>query len=274
MTDLLQALMHASDAAFQALNALSGRSWAFDMLVSLPVDNYLVKAGPVGACFAYAWFANADPAETQRRRRILIATLLSMCVAVVATKTLSNAIVVPRPLVQSQSVYAMDGAQLVHAGRLDYRAPLAGETRDRFERLERGEVVQNDLVSFPSDHAGLYVAMALGVLLACRLAGLVALGWTIFAILLSRIITGMHSPLDIVTGAALGAASLFAAQLVFVRWFRGGATRLADLTIRHQGLSAALLFLTLFEVTSTLVNTQGLIDWAGALAGAFTGRWA
>jgi len=259
MIYLLALVTGLSDAAYAALNALSGRSWYFDMLVALPMDNTLVKAGPIGACFCYAWFADAEPGEAKRRRRVLIVTLLSIFFVVATTKTMSREIFLPRPFVLSQPVFVIDDAQLVPAERLEYRVPLGGQNRDRHEELQRGEVVQNDLGSFPSDHAGLYVALALGIAFACRLAGFIALGWAVFVILLSRIVTGMHSPLDIVAGATIGAGWLLACQLVFSRWLRRIAEPIAGLSLRYQGLAAAVLFLVLFEATNTLTNVEGLL---------------
>src|SRR3712207_6925952 len=48
-----------------------------DTLVSLPLDNNLVKAGPIGACFVYAWWSGGDEAETRRRRSTLLVTVRS-----------------------------------------------------------------------------------------------------------------------------------------------------------------------------------------------------
>ncbi len=259
MTFLLSLATDLSNALYAALNALSGRSWYFDMLVALPMDNALVKAGPIGACFCYAWFAVAEPEETRRRRRILIVTLLSVFFVVATTKTMSREIFLPRPFVLSQSVFVIDDAQLEPAERLEYRAPLGGQNRDRYEDLKQGDVVQNDLGSFPSDHAGLYVALALGIVFACRLAGIIALGWTVFVILLSRIVTGMHSPLDILAGATIGAGWLLACQFIFGRWLRRLADSAAKLTLRFNGLAAALLFLILFEAANTLANVEDLL---------------
>jgi membrane-associated phospholipid phosphatase len=266
MIYLLALVTGLSDSAYAALNALSGRSWYFDMLVALPMDNALVKAGPIGACFCYAWFADADPAEAKRRRRVLIVTLLAVFFVVATTKTLSREIFLPRPFVLSQAVFVIDDAQLVPAERLEYRVPLGGQNRDRYEELQRGDILQNDLGSFPSDHAGLYVALALGVVFACRLAGFIALAWAVFVVLLSRIVTGMHSPLDIVAGAAIGAGWLFACQAVFNRWLSRLADPVAGLSLRYHGLSAALLFLALFEATNTLTNVEDLLWWTKEVA--------
>jgi membrane-associated phospholipid phosphatase len=274
MGDLMEAVTRASNAAYEALNSLSGRSWTFDMLVALPLDNPLVKAGPLGACFAYAWYAGGDQTAKQRRRRVLIGTLLSLCAVLVVTKTLSADVFLPRPFILSQKVYVIDDGQLAPAERLDYRPPLAGESRVRYESLLRGDAIENDLGSFPSDHAGFYTALALGIFLACRIAGLLAIGWTVVMIMLSRIVTGMHSPLDIVAGATLGVASLVAVQWAMARPARRVARWAVDLTFRYEGLASALLFLTLFEAVSTLANVRELAGSARDVASGLLGHWS
>src|SRR5437016_7327430 len=47
-----------------------------------------------------------------------------------------------------------------------------------FRSLVNGDVETNDLGSFPSDHAGFFIAISLGIWLASRRLGLIALGWT------------------------------------------------------------------------------------------------
>ena len=233
----LDLLTGISDWLYALLNGLSGRSWLFDTLVAVPMENPLVKAGPVAACFAFAWYAAGDQAAVRRRRGILLVTLLSLLFVAAATRALSNSIFIPRPFVQSQTLYELEDGQLVEAPRRAHRVPLEGEYRDRHEALARGDVVQNDLGSFPSDHAGFYLALALGILLACRAAGWIALAWTVFVILLSRVVTGMHSPIDIAAGGAIGAAILLAFHFVFHRWGGWILGALTGWTLRHPGLA-------------------------------------
>ena len=114
----------------------------------------------------------------------------------------------------------------------------------------------NDLGSFPSDHAGFYFALALGIFLAHRRAGALALAWTLLVILLSRIATGMHSPLDIAAGAGIGAAVLLSLQVLLGRWGRKLLNAVSGWTQRYPGLAGALLFLILFEAASTLENAR------------------
>jgi undecaprenyl-diphosphatase len=138
--------------------------------------------------------------------------------------------------------------------------------------MGRGEIEENDLGSFPSDHAGFFVALALGIFLACRRAGSVALVWTLFAILLSRIVTGMHSPLDIVAGGAIGAGMLLAAQwLAARRWATRVVEPVSVWTMRHAAVASALLFLVAFEATSALVHVRELAGTAMDIAGGVLG---
>ena len=265
-------LTSISDGLYAAINGLTGRSWLFDTLVALPMENPLVKAGPVAACFAFAWFAAGDEAKVRQRRNVLLVTLLSLLAIVAVTRSLSNSIFIPRPFIQSQTLFELEDGALVEAPRRAHRVPLEGEYRDRHAALARGDVVPNDLGSFPSDHAGFYFALALGIFLASRAAGAVAIAWTLFVILFSRIATGMHSPLDIAAGAAIGAGILLPLQFAFRRWGERLVAPFSGWSLRYPGLAGALLFLILFEAASTLENARHaagtLKDAAVRIAGA------
>ena len=268
----MEALIAISDWLFVALNGLSGRSWMFDALVALSVDNPLVKAGPVGAAFVYAWYSGGEEAETRRRRSILLVTLGATVLVLVTTKTISAQVFLPRPFIHSQTAWHMKDGALVENQKLAYRPPLEGSAKARFQAMGKGEIEENDLGSFPSDHAGFFVALALGIFLACRRAGAVALVWTFFAILLSRIVTGMHSPLDIVAGAAIGAGVLLPVQwLAARRWATRVVEPVSVWTMRHAAVASALLFLVAFEATSALVHVRELVGTAKDIASGVFG---
>jgi membrane-associated phospholipid phosphatase len=254
----MELVIRLSDWIYLALNGLAGRSWLFDTLISLPLDNNLVKAGPIGACFVYAWWSGADEGETRRRRATLLVTVASLLFVMASTKTLADHVFQPRPFVHAQQAWHLEGGKLVETGKLAYRQPLGGEVRKRTDRLRRGEIDDNDLGSFPSDHAGFFFALSLGIFLASRRAGTVALAWTVAAILLPRIVTGMHSPLDILVGAGIGAAVLLCVQFVARRTQQWALEPLAGWTLRHEALAAALLFFVAFESTSVLTNVRDL----------------
>lgn len=265
-------IVRLSDWLYGLLNGMAGRSWLLDTLVSVPLDNDLAKAGPIGACFVYAWWSSRDEPELRRRRSTLIVTIVSLLFVLAATKTLGDHIFQPRPFVHAEQAWHVEDGKLVETRRLDYRQPLAGQVRKRADALKRGEIDSNDLASFPSDHAGFFFALSLGIFLASRRAGTVALAWTVFVVLLPRIVTGMHSPLDIAAGAGIGAAVLLAIQLAARRTRRRALDPIAGWTMRHEALAAALLFLVIVESAGTLVDVRDLagtgVDILEHVAGA------
>lgn len=58
--------------------------------------------------------------------------------------------------------------------------------------------------SFPSDHAMLWGAIATGIFLVYRVAGVFALLYTVLFVLLPRVYLGLHYPTDVLAGLALG----------------------------------------------------------------------
>jgi membrane-associated phospholipid phosphatase len=258
-------ILRLSDWLYLLLNGLAGRSWLVDTFISLPLDNNLVKAGPIGACFVYAWWSGGDEDDTRRRRATLLVTIASLLFVMASTKTIADGVFQPRPFVHAQQAWHLEEGKLVATPRLAYREPLNGGVSNRYRALKRGEIEQNDLGSFPSDRAGFFFALSLGIFLASRRAGAVALAWTGAAILLPRIVTGMHSPLDIAVGAGIGAGVLLAIQFVARRTRRWALEPLAGWTLRHEALAAALLFFVAFESTNVLTNVRDLAGTGEAI---------
>jgi undecaprenyl-diphosphatase len=268
---VFEGLLDASDGLYLLLNGLSGRSPLFDALVALAIDNNLVKAAPIAAAFLFAWQAK-DGAERLRARRVLLVTLASLLAVLVSTKAIADSVFLPRPFIQSQQTYHLDDAgRLVEAPSLAYRTPQEGFSHGRFERLRAGEIEDNDLASFPSDHAAFYFALALGIFLASRVAGAFALGWALLVICGSRMITGTHSPLDIVAGLAIGGALLLGAQWVANRFARRPLDWAAGLTERYAALASGFLFLALFEVANTLDGIREVVRTGKKIAERLVG---
>ena len=263
---LLTSLTSASDYLYELLNSVVGHSWVLDTLLTLPLENQLVKAAIVGGCFVAVWFGRSEEAEIVRQRKILLLTLLAAVFVIGTTKTISKTVFLPRPFIQSQKVFHLEGEQLVESKRLAYRVPLDKDSQTNYQKLRDGDILPNDLGSFPSDHAGFYVTLAVGIWLASRWIGTLALAWTFLAILGSRVITGQHSPLDILAGAGIGIVILLLCQVVIGKGFRRWLEPLVHWTMRHTALSSALLFVALFEAANTLQNLRELLKTGASIA--------
>lgn len=248
-----------NDYLYGMINGLAGRSWVFDNLIALPLESNLVKAALVGSCFLLVWLGGANDAEIARRRKILLITLMASVFVIATTKVLSKTVFLPRPFILSQKTFHLEGDKLVETPRLAYRVPLDDESQKSFKELQRGEIIQNDLGSFPSDHAGFYMTLAVGILLASRWVGLIALAWTLLVTLGSRVVTGQHSPLDIAVGSGIGVGILLVSQFVIGTFGKRLIDPVVGWTLKNSALASAIIFVFVFEATNTLENVRHLL---------------
>ncbi len=258
-------LMSLNDQLLIAINSVAGRSWLFDNVVAFFLDNDLAKAGVIGACFLAAWYGGKGDATT-RRRKILLTTIAAAVFVIGTTKVLSHTIFLPRPDIQTQKIYALEGDQLVAMKRMPVRIPLDETSQKDYHALLSGDVDSNDLGSFPSDHAGFFIVISLGIWLASRRLGWLALGWTIFVILAAKMITGQHTPLDIAAGGTVAVVVLATFRYAAARkWIDRLLDRTSQLTLRHSALSTAFIFAVAFEMSSTLIHVRAFFGLLGAV---------
>jgi membrane-associated phospholipid phosphatase len=265
LTSLASGVTELNDHLLLRINGLAGRSWLFDSLVAFFQDNDLAKAGVVGCCFLAAWYGSKSDSGTSARRKILIATLIAAVFVITTTKVISHTIFLPRPEIQSQKIYRLEGDQLVEMKRMPVRIPLDDTSQKDYRALLSGDVETNDLGSFPSDHAGFFIAISLGIWLASRRLGWLALGWTCLVILAGKMIGAQHTPLDIAAGAAVAVTELAVIQYVLRKRFSGWLDKLSGLTLRYSALSSALIFLVAFEVSSTMIHIRAFFGLLAAM---------
>ena len=258
-------LTELNEQLLLGINSLAGRSWLFDSIVAFFQDNDLAKAGVIGCCFLAAWYGGKSTERINARRKILIVTLISAVFVITTTKVLSHTIFLPRPEIQSQKMFRLEGDQLVEMKRIPVRIPLDENSQKDYRALSSGDVETNDLGSFPSDHAGFFLAISLGIWLASRRLGWIALGWTLFVILAGRVISAHHTPLDIAAGAAVAIAELAIIQWAVRKSLRGWLDKLTGLTLRYSALSSAIIFAAVFEVSSTLVHVRAFLGLLAAM---------
>jgi len=265
LLSFLGRLSDLNDQLLLVLNSAAGRSWLFDSVVAFFLDNDLAKAGVIGCCFLAAWYGGKSTNSTNARRKILITTLIAAACVITTTKVLSKTIFLPRPEIQSQKIYRLEGEQLVEMKRMPVRFMLDEESQKNYHALISGDVETNDLGSFPSDHAGFFIAISLGIWLASRRLGWLALGWTVLVILGGKMISAQHTPLDIAAGATVAIVELSAIQFVLRKRFSGLLEKLTSLTLRYSALSSAIVFLVAFEVSSTMIHIRAFLGLLAAM---------
>jgi membrane-associated phospholipid phosphatase len=258
-------LNELNDQLLLLINSVAGRSWLFDSVVAFFLGNDLAKAGVIGGCFLAAWYGGKSAVATNAHRKVLITTLIAAVCVIATTKVLSKTIFLPRPEVQSQKLYKLEGDQLVEMKRMPVRILVDDESQKNYRALLSGDVESNDLGSFPSDHAGFFIAISLGIWLASRRLGWLALGWTAIVILGSKMISAQHTPLDIAAGAAVAITELSLIRFVLRNRFTGLLEKLSGLTLRYSALSSAVIFLVAFEVSSTMIHVRAFLGLLAAM---------
>jgi membrane-associated phospholipid phosphatase len=245
-----------NDQIFWSINGLAGRSWMFDSLVGLSQENDLIKAGIIGCCFFAAWFSGKTAEEIRAHRKTLMITLVAAVCVLGATKVISRAIPLPRPVIKTQKIYHLNGDDLVEMQRTHVHVPLDETSQKEHRDLLQGDVQTNDLGSFPSDHAGFFLAISLGIFFASRRIGIVALVWTVVVILGGKLITGAHTPLDILASGVVAVSVLMALRFAARSRLGNLLDNVSALTLRYSALSSAILFAVVFEISSTLFHVR------------------
>lgn len=256
LAELTSQLANLNDQILQRVNGMAGRSWLFDSLVGLTQGNDLFKAGLIGCCFFAAWYSGKTIEETRAGRKVLLLTLVAAVCVLGTTKVLSKTIFLPRPAIESQKIYHLSGDALVELKRTNVRVPLDEESQKDHRALVNGDVESNDLGSFPSDHAGFFLTISLGIFLAYRRIGAIALGWTVFVILAGKMIQGAHAPVDILAGGTVALVEFSAIRLVAKNRLDSLLDPVTAWTVRHAAFSSALLFAIVFEISSTLFHVR------------------
>ncbi len=203
-------------------------------LVHLIAGSDLIKGGVFAVLFYGLWFGAEKRADATARRERLLATLAAALVAAFLTRGLA-ALLPERALA---AALALPGG-----GHVALPPALAD--------------------SFPSDHAGLFLALSVGLLALSRRLGVAAVLYSFAVVLLPRLYTCRHVLSDVLVGAAIGAAlgGLFQARFVRDRF----APRLLAFAAAHPGAFHAALFFCLFQVAVLFMPLRELAGAARAL---------
>ena len=202
------------------LNSFSGQYPGLDLIVVIFVSSHFLKSAPVLTLLWWSWFSGT--AEIRRRRReYIVATMTAALGGLLVARLLVNNLPFrPRPL---------------HDAAMHFRPPMGLHPN-----------VLSDWSAFPSDHAVLFTALALGLTLAHRIPGLFILVYVLVAVFFPRLYAGFHYPSDMLAGALLGAV------LVLALGYSGIRRRLAGPVLtweeRHPASFYAVAFLLAWQI--------------------------
>jgi membrane-associated phospholipid phosphatase len=169
---------YIDDPVLRFLGQFARRSEAFDTFMLEFIHLDMFKGAIVLAVVWWLWFESRP--DQRQQRTIVIQTILGGVFAGVASRFLQNWIERPKPINAAPEF-----------------VPLLGTTQELVAAMA-------DASAFPSDHAALFGAVAIGIFLADRRWGYVAFAWTLLIVDLPRIYTGRHYPSDILAGVVLG----------------------------------------------------------------------
>ncbi|HEV2275713.1 MAG TPA: phosphatase PAP2 family protein [Acidobacteriaceae bacterium] len=205
------------------LASLTSRSSKLDWAMFLLAEHNLLKGAPiVFLCWA-AFFEKLNLAEAAQERRAKLAAVVSLAIPAVI---LGRAFAVILPFRERPFRTAGLHFQLPHG-------------------MSLGSIYTWS--SFPSDHAILFLCLAVGVFFASHRLGVLAIAYVALFIALPRLFLGIHWPTDVLAGSALGLAI---AAIATIPAYRDLVWRLGVKAWQtYPGIFAASMFILSYEIT-------------------------
>ena len=217
---------------FQVLNSWNGRSAIVDGITGAALND-ISKSVPFMMVFWCLWFLPKTNLERTRIRTALTATLVLTVPIIGIARAMAN--------------YAPFSLRPIHTPGLDINL-----------RAGQGTGVLDGWSSMPSDHASLFMGLAVAFFCIHRTAGLVCIFWAVAVVSIPRIVLGLHWPSDIIAGWVLGA--VIAASLISPAIKMVERTHIVPYFERREAIGYPLLFLATFEVVQMFAASRGIVE--------------
>jgi undecaprenyl-diphosphatase len=201
------------------LNAYAGQSRVFDSVMAFFSVADIAKGGVFCVVIWWLWFARQT--RTEQKRDMLIAMMCAVPAIAIARSIALLATFRPRPFAQPE---------------LHFVVPYAVEPESLL-----------DWSAFPSDHAAMFMAIAVGLIFVNRRIGWFLVAYALLVILLPRIYVGAHHPTDILAGAAIGIVAAFVGRLGLVK-------RIGDWAMTLETRYPSFFYTGLFLLTWQLAS--------------------
>jgi membrane-associated phospholipid phosphatase len=215
--------MNNFDAVIQTLIARNAfTSPEINRVIGAVEGLYLAKGLLLVAALWWIWFQPSD--RNRWQREMVVATVAAGLVALAVGRTLAYFLPFRlRPRFDPQ---------------LNLPFPVGAKV----------DAVLRTWSSFPSDHAMLWMAVAMGIFLVRRREGIAALAYTALIICAPRVYLGLHYPTDVIVGALLGISITYLLTRESIRpVIAGPVLQFVD---RYPGPCYALAFIFLFELVT------------------------
>jgi undecaprenyl-diphosphatase len=223
------------DFILRPLTSLAGHSPVVDGAMEMLSHGSPTYAGFVMAVFWWYWFRQSDPATTQRTHEALLCTMIASAAGLFVARTLA--------------------------------LTLPFRLRPRFEPALHliwpaapDSLMFVDWSAFPSDHAVMFSALAVGLCFVSLRMGMALLLLAVLFVSLPRVYYGIHYPTDVIAGVAMGALFGYCANAIAV------SRRLAGRILLWERRSPRGFQTALFVVTFEFATMFDGVRWAARTA--------
>jgi len=232
--------MHLDFALMHWINQFVGRWPWFDLAVYHVSGSEFLKGIAIVTVYWYFLFEHAKQ-ETEPKEVEARATLLTVLILVVPAMVVARGLA--RLLPYRERPFFDPG--------LHFQWPYHVDA-DQFIRWS----------SFPSDHAALFSALAMGLFFRSKRVGAAVFAYVVAVTFFPRIYMGYHWPSDILAGFVLG---ILVAYVALIPTVRSWSKRLYEECNKHSGLYAASLFLLTYEIGTLFNGPRLLLTYLGSL---------
>lgn len=226
------------------VNQFVQRSWLFDKSMNFLAGNSLFKGVILMTLYWHYWFQGG--AKQPAIRRCIIVVFAASLFGIVSARGM--AVFLP---FRTRPIHNLDLHLVVPFGVMAVNADP--DDLDGWS-------------SFPSDHAVLFLSLAVGIFYASKKAGSIALAYTLALIVLPRLYLGLHYFSDLLFGALWGAGLTLLANFIAIR--SRSVVRWLDLLQSNSSIFYPILFFVSYQIADMFFSARGLIHalailWSG-----------